>query len=87
MPWSAYIVRCRDGSLYSGVSTDVGRRVAQHNAGTGAKYTRARRPVELVWRRDRLAKPAAHRLEARLKRLSRPAKLAVIAGKRPPPLS
>lgn len=44
-----YIVRCSDGSLYTGYTTDVARRVAEHNAGTGAKYTRGRRPVQLVY--------------------------------------
>ncbi|NBB99878.1 MAG: GIY-YIG nuclease family protein [Bacteroidetes bacterium] len=44
-----YIVRCSDGTLYTGYTTDVERRVAQHNAGTGAKYTRGRRPVRLVY--------------------------------------
>lgn len=46
--YAVYLVRCSDGSLYCGVSTDVERRVRQHNAGTASKYTRSRRPVELV---------------------------------------
>ena len=48
MGWYVYMLRCRDGSLYTGCTTDLTRRVAAHNAGTGAKYTRARRPVALV---------------------------------------
>lgn len=68
--WRAYLVRCTDGSLYAGVSTDVPARVAAHNAGQGARYTRARRPVALAWRSPPLTKVAAHRLEYRLKRLA-----------------
>ena len=47
--WWVYLVRCNDGSLYAGVATDVTARVAAHNGGRGARYTRARRPVSLVW--------------------------------------
>ncbi|WP_461208717.1 GIY-YIG nuclease family protein [Desulfocurvus sp. DL9XJH121] len=47
-PWHVYLLRCADGTLYCGVTTDLSRRVDEHNAGTGAKYTRARRPVHLV---------------------------------------
>ena len=49
MGWSVYLVRCRDGSLYAGCTTDLDRRIAAHNAGTGAKYTRVRRPVTLAY--------------------------------------
>ena len=49
--WYVYIVRCSDGSLYTGITKDVEARVSMHNAGRGAKYTRARRPVELVCRK------------------------------------
>ena len=79
--WRAYLVRCGDGSLYAGVSTDVVRRVAEHANGRGARYTRSRPPVELAWRSRPLDKRAAHRLEARLKRLTRTQKLAIVAGK------
>lgn len=80
-PWRAYLVRCADGSLYAGVSTDVARRVAAHAAGRGARYTRSRRPVVLAWRSPPLDKRAAHRLEARLKRLPRSDKLRLAAGR------
>jgi putative endonuclease len=79
--WKAYLVRCADGSLYAGVSNDVAKRVAAHNAGTGARYTRARRPVALAWSSPKLGKSAAHRLEARLKRLSRADKLLIADGR------
>lgn len=74
-PWRAYLLRCRDGSLYAGVTNDVERRVSAHNAGRGAKYIRARLPVILVWRSMKLEKSTAHRLEARLKRLPRTKKM------------
>jgi predicted GIY-YIG superfamily endonuclease len=47
--WYCYLARCCDGSLYVGITTDLHRRMAEHNAGRGAKYTRSRRPVTLVW--------------------------------------
>src|SRR3972149_1693240 len=46
-PWLVYMVECRDGSLYTGITNDIERRLSQHNDGTGARYTRSRRPVEL----------------------------------------
>ncbi|HAT09646.1 MAG TPA: hypothetical protein DCS97_03435 [Planctomycetes bacterium] len=75
--WRAYLVRCGDGSLYAGATNDVKRRVAQHASGRGARYTRSRPPVVLAWRSPPLDKRAAHRLEARLKRLTRAEKLAI----------
>ena len=74
-------MRCGDGSLYAGVTTDVVRRVAEHASGRGARYTRSRPPVELAWKSRILDKRAAHRLEARLKRLTRTQKLAIAAGR------
>lgn len=79
--WRAYLVRCGDGSIYAGVSTDVARRVAEHASGRGARYTRSRLPVELAWRSRSLDKRTALRLEWRLKRLDRDDKLAIAAGK------
>jgi putative endonuclease len=79
-PWRAYLLRCADDSLYAGVSNDVSARVAAHQSGRGARYTRARRPVVLEWRSPALDKRAAHRLEARLKRLTRTEKLAITTG-------
>lgn len=78
-PWRTYLARCADGSLYAGVSNDVAARIAAHDAGRGARYTRARRPVVLAWRSRALGKSQAHRLEARLKRLQRADKL-LLAG-------
>ena len=52
MSWWVYLLRCADGSLYTGITTDVERRTAQHNTGTGAKYTRSRGPVVPVFREE-----------------------------------
>ena len=80
MPWHVYIVRCGDGTLYTGVATDLARRVAAHDAGRGAKYTRARRPVALAWSTTAHDRSAAQRLEAALKTLPRSAKERLIRG-------
>ena len=66
-----YVVACRDGSWYTGYTTDVERRVAAHNAGTGARYTRARGPVELVASACFASKHEAMAAEYRFKRLDR----------------
>jgi putative endonuclease len=75
-----YIVRCRDGTLYTGFSTNVLKRVATHNAGKGAKYTRSRRPVVLVFSCDWFSKSAALRHEARIKKLTRKEKEMLICS-------
>jgi putative endonuclease len=80
--WFVYMVRCRDGSLYTGATTDLERRVTAHNAGRGARYTRARRPVRLVWHEPVDGRSAALRREAALKRLPARAKRA-LAGAAP----
>lgn len=82
MPWSVYIVRCRDGTLYTGITNDLARRVAAHSAGKGARYTRSRAPVTLVWSRRKRDKPSALREEYRLKQLSRAEKLSLVTPKR-----
>jgi len=73
-----YMLRCRDGSLYTGWSTDVERRLARHRAGTASRYTASRLPVELVLAVELADRGAAMREEARIKRLDRHAKLALI---------
>jgi putative endonuclease len=78
MPF-VYIVRCADGSLYTGWTTDVERRVSEHNAGRGARYTRTRCPVELVYCEQVVNRGAALRREAEIRRLRRPGKLALVA--------
>ena len=76
--WWVYVLRCADGTLYTGVSTDPDRRLAQHNAGTASKYTRSRLPVALVYRERRRGRSDALRREAALKALPRRAKLALL---------
>jgi putative endonuclease len=75
-----YILRCGDGSLYTGWSTDVARRLARHRSGSASRYTASRLPVELVLSRAMADRSAAMREEARIKRLDRAAKLALIAS-------
>lgn len=74
----AYILRCADGSLYTGWTNDLSRRVAAHNAGQGAKYTRSRRPVELVYSEAFATKEEAMRREAEIKKLPREKKQELI---------
>jgi putative endonuclease len=75
--WYVYILRCADGTLYTGVTTDPERRLREHNAGgkLGARYTRARRPVELAYQEQAANRAEACRREAAIKKLSREAKL------------
>lgn len=77
MPWFVYLVRCKDGSLYTGITKDVAARVARHNAGTGAKYTRSRLPVVLVYTKKMRSETAARKREATLKRLPKKEKEAL----------
>ncbi|MBQ6710754.1 MAG: GIY-YIG nuclease family protein [Clostridia bacterium] len=71
----AYLVRCADGTLYGGYTTDLQKRLAAHNSGKGAKYTRSRLPVELVWWEECPTKEAAMSREWHVKRLPRAEKL------------
>jgi putative endonuclease len=75
--WQVYMVRCADGTLYTGIATDVERRVAEHNAGQGARYTRGRGPVTLVYREQAKDRPAALRREHAIKQLSSTKKRAL----------
>jgi putative endonuclease len=78
--WFVYVLRCADLSLYTGVTTDVGRRVRQHNAGTASRYTRARLPVTLAYREPSGDRCDALRREAAIKRLTRQAKERLIGA-------
>ena len=80
--WWVYLLRCRDYSLYTGITNDVPRRLAAHAAGKGGAYTRSRRPVRLVYREPARDKGAALRREAAVKRLSRPEKWALVRSAR-----
>ena len=77
--WWVYILRCADGTLYTGITTDLARRLKQHNAGTASKYTRARRPVAVAHREAAKTHGDALRREIAIKKLSRAAKDALIA--------
>lgn len=74
-----YVVRCRDNSLYTGYTNHLERRIKQHNDGKGAKYTRARRPVTLVYTQPYPDKSQALKAEVRFKKLSKAQKEAIIA--------
>lgn len=73
-----YILRCYDGTLYTGYTTDLIRRLEAHQSGKGAKYTRSRRPVELVYQEELTDKSGALQREAAIKKLSRSEKLLLI---------
>ncbi len=76
--WLCYILRCSDGALYTGVTNDMDKRLAAHNAGTAAKYTRTRRPVEIAMVECCANKSAALKREAAIKALSRAEKLKLV---------
>ena len=77
--WSVYLLRCGDGTLYCGIALDVEARLRQHQGGRGAKYTRGRGPLELVFQEACGSKAGALRREREVKRLRRAAKEALIA--------
>jgi len=79
-PWYVYMLRCADGSLYTGVARDLQRRLLQHNGklAGGSRYTRGRRPVELVWSGTEDDRSAAQRREASIKKLRRDEKLLLL---------
>jgi len=79
MAW-VYLLRCADGTLYCGWTVDVDRRLAAHGAGRASRYTRSRLPVELAWSWPLPDRAAARREEARIKKLPRARKLALIAA-------
>jgi putative endonuclease len=77
--WYLYIIRCRDGSLYTGIATDVARRLAAHRAGKGAKYLRGRGPLTLVYQTRIGSKALALRVERRVKALPKAKKEQLVA--------
>jgi putative endonuclease len=80
--YHVYILRCADGTLYTGIATDLRRRLEEHNGSKlGAKYTRPRRPVELVYSRRFRTRSNACKEESRIKSLSRAQKMEIIEGK------
>ncbi len=77
-PWFVYLLRCADGSLYTGITTDLTRRCAQHNAGTGSRYTRSRLPVTMEYHENQANRSLALKRELEIKAMSRKAKEALI---------
>lgn len=77
--WHVYILRCKDGSLYTGITTDVQARLETHRSGKGAKYTRGRGPLELVYTEDCEDKSQALKRERAIKALTRSEKLELIS--------
>ena len=77
-PWYLYIVLCRDSTLYTGITTDISRRIKEHNSGRGAKYTKGRGPVQLVHMRQCRNRSDASKLESKFKKLRRKKKLKII---------
>ena len=81
MIWTVYILQCGDGTLYTGITNDLKKRLAAHRNGTGAKYTRGRGPLKLLYKETRKTKSRALKREAAIKKMSRAAKIE-IAGAR-----
>jgi putative endonuclease len=82
MNWQVYMILCSDDSLYTGITTDVARRLEQHAARRGARYFRARRPREIVYLESGHSRSSASRREALIKRLKRADKQALIGSER-----
>lgn len=76
--WYVYLLKCADGTRYCGVTVDVNRRIAAHNDGKGAKYTRGRLPVRLLAQSSPLSKSDAHKAEARIKKLDKGEKRSAV---------
>jgi putative endonuclease len=83
--WHVYMLRCHDGTLYTGIAVDVERRLQTHERGAGAKYTRSRRPLTLAYRERQPDRSSALKREAEIRRLGRAGKLALIASGSAPP--
>jgi len=81
MFWHVYIIQCSDGLLYTGISSDLKRRVKEHNSGNGCRFTRCRAPVKLKYREIVFNRPQALIREAAIKRLPRKKKLELIKRK------
>ncbi len=76
--WYVYIVQCIDGTLYTGITNNIDKRVKLHNSGNGARYTSSRKPVKLVWHEDCKSKSKALKREIEIKALRRDDKLALV---------
>ena len=81
MNWVVYILQCADGTLYTGITNDLERRVAEHGAGQGAKYTKGRGPLQLVYQEICQSRGIASKREFEIKSLDRKAKLLLVSTK------
>jgi putative endonuclease len=80
IPWFIYIIRCADNTLYTGISNHLEKRIASHNSGNGAKYTKGRGPVKLVYKEKSTNKSSASKREAEIKKLTKKEKLKLITS-------
>ena len=80
MTWHVYIIECNDGSLYTGITNDLDKRITAHNAGVGAKYTKSRRPVHLLYSEPVPDRKQASQREYAIKSLHKSAKIDLIAS-------
>jgi len=76
--WTLYIIECRDGTLYTGITTDLEKRIKRHNQGRASKYTRSRKPVVLKYQKALKNESLARKREAEIKSMSRASKLKLI---------
>jgi len=82
MLWYVYIIECKDGTLYTGITNNLERRIKDHNSGKGCRFTKYRRPVKLAHNEGVASRSEALKREAQIKGLVRDRKLDLIAGKR-----
>jgi len=78
--WFVYILKCKNNSLYTGITTNLTRRIKEHNSGSGSHYTKVFRPVKLIWNETHSSHSSALKREAQIKKWTRKKKLALIAG-------
>ena len=78
MVWTVYVLRCRTGQLYTGCTTDLERRIREHNSGTGSRFTRSRLPVTLVYKEEVEGRSEALRRELAIKAMKRSEKLLLV---------
>lgn len=81
-PWHVYILKCADGTLYTGITNDLAKRLALHNSGKASKYTRARLPVKIVWNQEVKGRSEASKEESRIKKLPKNEKQHLIDRKK-----
>ena len=82
--WYVYIIQCKDGKLYTGITNDLNRRLTEHNSGHGGRFTKFRKPVKLVYYQEALDKSTALKREIEIKKLNRNEKLSLVRSFGPP---